>query len=283
MKKQKPATAQGRLAPEMLAFVASQIWESGRNKGKPLPSERDKIDAASAKLGKGWGRSTILKAMGRKTPDSEDSLPQGAALYRFCSLTGISSDWLFFGTGPRLRAVSASGGTMAETELAQQVSSYVTGRLGMSELLRRFPVEVSGSACLERLVAIAKAEEDAEAGLLAVSDAANEAIDQIRRSRLEDAIPQTPAVLALRAIVAERATLANEPRAVSEPRILQTSTSGDIANRRPLPSKDMAMVLQSATEPSTRRSTSEFMMAGQLLGSPSAKALIDLAQRRQKS
>lgn len=284
MKKQKSASPQTRLSAEVRAFVDAQVYESGRNKGKPYPSDVQKIEEASKKLGKGWGPSSIMKWLGHKSLDNPDSLPQGGVLFRFCAVTGISSDWLFFGTGPRLRTVSASGGTLTETELTQQVSSYVTGRLGMSELLRRFPVEVSGSACLERLVAIAKAEEDAEAGLLAVSDAANEAFDQVRRLRIEDALPETPAVLALQAIVAERATLANEPIAVSEPRLLQTSTSADeTKNRRLLPSKDFALVLQSSTEPSTRRSTSEFLMAGQLLGSPRAKALIDLARSRQKS
>jgi len=265
----------------MVEFVDAQVKSTAPNKGKPCGSERERIEEASKALGKGWAYSSVAAAMLRKAREDPDALPQGRALVRFCELTGVSADWLLFGVGPRHRAVISAGGTSSESVLEEELAAYVTGCVGPSEYMRRFFVKVSGRACLDRLVAIAKAEEDAQAGLLAVSDAADEAFAHVRRLRLEDSIPETPPVLALKMLVAERATLVSLPKPVAEPLLLQRVSDDDLADSPPKPSNDFAKVLQSVVDPPTQLTTSEFLLRGHELDSPRAMALADLARRRR--
>ena len=260
MSLRKVANRITRLKTAMNHFLKAQVWLIGANKGKPCKTREQQIDMASRRLKDGWSASSIRTAAG-KNPKNEGWFPQGNNVVRFCEVSGVSADWIFFGEGPMLRRTSAAGGSLAEEQLEAEVSAYVAASLGESEYVKRFAVTVSGRACLDRLLAIAQAEEDAEAGLLAVSDTAIEALNQYRGARLEQTIPAAPAIVALKAIVAERATLASNPRPVNEPRLLVKAGGAAQVEDSAQPSRDFKKILDSLGPRSTGLSTSEMLMS----------------------
>ncbi len=293
MSKRKSGTPRARLAEAMRDFLSTRVWLRGPNAGKPCDDQEQAIGVASEDLGDRWSETSIRTALGTKSARTSKWFPQGTPLMRFCEVSGVSADWLFFGVGPKMRRAAEAGGRLTQEQLAGEIASYVTGLLAESEYLARFGARVSGDACLERLAAIAAAENDAQSDLVVVLDAVVEAFDNIAplRSAFDEDFHRNyyrpgmrdpadidypgpafaPLLTAIAAMVSERASFARAPKTVDGPQLLQ------IGSREADPSLSAAEQKLLAALPGLERSPLTLLggrMFDQLLSrSPKAKRL----------